>query len=87
MTTGRVINYAALPALLVATWLGWNWLWGLMFLWWLVPSVLYGEAFLVNEVKREEDPALFWFVVILWALFGCMMVAADLFPDYAQWLT
>jgi len=82
----RLLNYAALPVLLVATWLGLYWPWGLLFLWWLVPSVASGQAFLVDDINRKDDPILFWAVVTLWALFGAMMIAADLFPQYASWL-
>ncbi len=86
MTTQRLINYIALPALLIAAVLSQYWIWGLLFLWWLVPSVISGQAALVTEVNRDEDPILFWAVVSLWALFGLMMIAASLFPIYAPWL-
>lgn len=88
MTSLRMVNYAALPVLLAAAWLGWNWPWGLLFLWWAVPSILGGQAFLVGEIRRDTDPVLFWIVTALWALFGVLMIAADLFPVfYATWLT
>ncbi len=86
MTKARILNYLAFPVLLVAAFLGQYWVWGLLFLWWLVPSVISGQTALVTEVLRDEDPILFWAVVILWALFGLMMIAASLFPDYAPWL-
>jgi hypothetical protein len=86
MTRERILNYFALPILLVAAWFGLYWVWGLMFLWWLVPAVLSGQAYLVFEVNRDEDPVLFWAVVLAWALFGAMMIAASLLPHYAPWL-
>ena len=86
MTRERLTNHIALPVLILAAVLGSYWVWGLMFLWWLVPAVMSGQAYLVFEVNRDEDPILFWAVVITWALFGAMMVAASLFPQYAPWL-
>lgn len=86
MTKSRMINYIALPVLLVAAVLGLYWVWGLMFLWWLVPSLQMGRAHLITEVSRDEDPILFWAVILLWAAFGLMMIAASLFPAYAIWL-
>lgn len=86
MTKSRMINYIALPGLLVAAVLGLYWVWGLMFLWWLVPSLQTGRAHLVTEVCRDQDPILFWAVILLWAAFGLMMIAASLFPAYAIWL-
>jgi hypothetical protein len=86
MSKMRLMNYLALPVLLLAAVLQIYWLWGLLFLWWIVPSVMAGQTALVFDVERDKDPVLFWAVVTLWALFGLMMVAASLFPEYAAWL-
>lgn len=86
MSKMRVMNYVALPVLLLAAVLQMYWLWGLLFLWWIVPSVMAGQTALVFDVECSKDPILFWAVVTLWALFGLMMVAASLFPQYAAWL-
>ncbi|MBT2132297.1 hypothetical protein [Aliiroseovarius lamellibrachiae] len=86
MSNTRVINYVALPILLIAAVMGLYWVWGLLFLWWLVPTIMTGQTALVFDVTRDEDPILFWIVAILWALFGLMMIAANLFPAYAIWL-
>lgn len=86
MPSLRTMNYVIFPILLVATLIGLNWPWGVLFLWWLFTSVMSGEAFLVDAIERNSDPFLFWAVVILWALFGFIMIAADLFPQFAVWL-
>ncbi|WP_299947579.1 hypothetical protein [uncultured Ruegeria sp.] len=86
MNNRRLVNYIALPILLVAAVLGLYWVWGMLFLWWLVPSVMTGQTALVFDIQREDDPILFWAVAILWAVFGLMMIAASLFPTYAIWL-
>lgn len=86
MNTQRALNYIAFPVLVVAAALSLYWVWGLLFLWWVVPAVMSGQAHFVFEVSRNEDPILFWAVVVLWALSGAMMIAASLFPQYAAWL-
>ncbi|WP_050604438.1 hypothetical protein [Ruegeria sp. 6PALISEP08] len=86
MSTRRLFNYTALPVLLVAAVLGLYWVWGLLFLWWLVPSIMTGQTALVFDITRDQDPILFWAVAIIWAVFGLMMIAASLFPTYAIWL-
>ncbi|WP_406644636.1 hypothetical protein QEZ52_12230 [Aliisedimentitalea scapharcae] len=86
MNRQRVLNYIAFPILGVSAVLGIYWIWGLLFLWWLVPAVLGGQTHFVFQVNRSKDPLLFWAVVILWALAGVMMIAASLFPQYAPWL-
>ncbi|WP_170328660.1 hypothetical protein [Ruegeria arenilitoris] len=86
MSHARTANYIALPILLAATALGLYWVWGLLFVWWVVPTILNGQAFLVFEINRTEDPILFWAIVGLWAVLGLMMIAASLFPQYAHLL-
>ena len=86
MNRQRSLNYIAFPILAAAAVLGIYWIWGLLFLWWLVPAVHSGQAHFVFEVSRSEDPALFWAVAALWALSGLLMIAASLFPHYAPWL-
>ncbi|WP_212744796.1 hypothetical protein [Parasedimentitalea maritima] len=86
MSRQRILNHIAFPVLVAAAALGLYWVWGLLFLWWLVPAIRSGQAHFVFEVDRGEDPVLFWAVVALWAVFGAMMIAASLFPQYASWL-
>ena len=62
MSTARIINYISFPILVAAALLGLYWVWGVMFLGWLVPTVISGQAHLVFEVYRHEDPVLFWAV-------------------------
>ncbi|WP_170771751.1 hypothetical protein [Ruegeria lacuscaerulensis] len=86
MSHARTANYIALPILLIATVLELYWVWGLLFVWWIVPTVLNRQAFLVFEINRDDDPLLYWAIVCLWALSGLMMIAASLFPQYAHLL-
>ena len=86
MRRARTANYIVLPVLLVAAFLGIYWVWGLLFVWWIVPTILSGQAFLVSEINREDDPFLFWAIVCLWTLSGLTMIAASLFPQYAYLL-
>jgi hypothetical protein len=87
MNHSRTANYIALPILLAAAVLGYYWVWGLLFLWWTIPTILNGQAFLVFEINRDDDPVLFWAIACLWALSGLMMLAASLFPQYAHLMT
>ncbi|KIC41897.1 hypothetical protein RA27_00300 [Ruegeria sp. ANG-R] len=86
MSRARTANYIALPILLTAAVFGFYWVWGLLFIWWIIPTILNGQAFLVFEINRDDDPLLYWAIVCLWALSGLMMIAASLFPQYAYLL-
>ena len=86
MNPTRTANYIALPILLGALVLGLYWVWGLLFVWWVVPTIMNGQAFLVFEINRDEDPVLFWIITALWAVLGLMMIAASLLPQYSHLL-
>lgn len=87
LSRARTANYVALPVLLAAAVLGHNRVWGLLFLWWTILTLLTGQALLVFEINRDGDPVLFWAIVCLWAVSGLMMLAASLFPQYAHLMT
>ena len=43
-----------------------QWLWGVLFLFWSVPSLMTGSTYLLESVERTKNPFLFWIVVLTW---------------------
>ncbi|MEX0318738.1 MAG: hypothetical protein AB3N21_12340 [Ruegeria sp.] len=82
MTQIRALNYIAFAALMITTALGYQSLWGLLFLYWTVQSYHTGYAFLLSDVTREEDPVLYWLILIAWTVFGILLVMADFLPGW-----
>ncbi|MCL6283551.1 hypothetical protein M3P21_08375 [Ruegeria sp. 2012CJ41-6] len=80
MTQARSLNYLTFAALMIATALGYQSLWGLLFLYWTIPNFRSGHAFLISDVTRGEDPILFWLIQIAWIVLGLMLVTLDFFP-------
>ena len=80
MKQSRVINYVVFVILMIATALGYQALWGLLFLYWTIPNFYSGHAFLVSDVTREDDPILFWLIQTAWVVLGLMMIALDFLP-------
>lgn len=68
----------ALPVLVLATAMNWYWIWGCLFLYWAVPALRGGTAYLVEPIERDRDPLLFWLIVALWIGLGLWAVIADL---------
>ena len=79
----QVINFAVFAALMVATWFRWYSPWGVLFIYWIIPSFFSGRAILVSEVTREETPVLFWLVQLAWLALGIMMILMDFVPELA----
>lgn len=82
MKSPRAHNYIAFVGLIAALILGWQWPWGLLFIYWAVPALRSGETHLLGPVSRKQDPFLFWAIVTLWTLFGVLLVLADIAPGF-----
>ncbi len=76
----RTLNYITFVALMASTAFGYQFLWGLLFLYWTIPNFYSGHAFLLSDVTRDEDPILFWAVQIAWVVLGALLVVIDFFP-------
>lgn len=80
MTRARILDYVTFVILMVATALGYQGLWGLLFLYWTIPNFYSGHTFLLSDVNRDEDPILFWLIQIAWVVLGSLLVALDFLP-------
>ncbi|NOD32802.1 hypothetical protein GS610_21395 [Ruegeria sp. HKCCD6228] len=81
MTRKRQLNYITFAALMVTTVLGYQTLWGLLFMFWTIPNFYSGHALLLTDVTREEDPILFWLIQLAWVALGLSMIAIDFLPQ------
>jgi len=77
MKPNRSLNYVVFAALMISTALGYQSLWGLLFLYWTILNFRTGRAFLLSEVSRDQDPILFWLIQIAWGVLGLWLVAQD----------
>lgn len=80
MATKKIANYAALGILMVATFLGITAVWGLLFLYWVIPNFQSGHAFLISDIARDDDPVLFWLIQVTWIVFGVVLLIYDFVP-------
>ncbi len=78
------LTIAALILLTFATVQGWYWVWGLLFLFWGLGGIRSGATFVVEDVLRAENPALFWLISAMWVGFGAFYVYGDLSLRLAQ---
>jgi len=57
----------------------WTWMWGVLFWYWAIPSLLSGETYFMERVGRKEDPILFWVTIVSWILIGGMFIAMSFY--------
>lgn len=68
----------ALVLIYAAALLELNFIWGILFLFWTIPSFYTREVHLVQNVKRSEAPLLYWAIMLTWIVLSIWMIAADI---------
>lgn len=51
-----------------------NFIWGLFFLFWIIPDLKSGATYFMERVSRRENPALYWTIVVTWLLLSGLML-------------
>ncbi len=74
----RWITLGALAVVVAAVVFNFQWLWGLLFLFWAAPSLATGVTFLVEPIHRDENPWLYWIIVTMWLGLSVALIAIDL---------
>ncbi|CAM2006601.1 hypothetical protein [Acanthopleuribacter pedis] len=41
-----------------------NWVWGLLYLFWVIPDLFTGETHFIEHLRRDTDPVLYWIVMV-----------------------
>lgn len=44
----------------------WNWAWGILFLFWVIPDLKSGVTYFIEPLERRSNPLLYWVVVLTW---------------------
>ncbi|NER37864.1 MAG: hypothetical protein F6J93_28550 [Oscillatoria sp. SIO1A7] len=58
----------------VAIALNWQWIWGLFSLYWIIPDFFTGVTYFIEPISRQEEPILYWLIMITWVAFSVAMI-------------
>ncbi len=83
VTQSKLPTVVALLVLLAATFVGWYWVWGILFLYWAVLGIVTGNAFVLQTVQRDESPLLFWLISVAWLILAALTILDGFFPETA----
>ena len=50
--------------------LGIEWVWGLVFLMWLIPDLMSGDTYFLEYISRKENPISYWLIMGSWLIFS-----------------
>lgn len=62
-----------------------QWVWGLLFLLWVIPDLRSGTTYFLEEVRRDINPFEYWAIVGSWIIMSLLSLST-LFVDYNQWM-
>lgn len=70
----RLLPWAALAVMWVASYFGWVWLFAILFIAWTIPDLRSGHTHLMGPVSRAERPMLYWSIIASWWLLSIAWV-------------
>ncbi|MEL7424006.1 MAG: VOC family protein [Bacteroidota bacterium] len=70
----------ALIAISVLT--SWTWIWGVFFTLWVMADLRSGYTHLFEPISREEHPALYWLIVVIWGVLGLYSLVYYARPEW-----
>ncbi len=54
-----------------------QWIWGILFLYWVIPDLFTGTTHFIEPIHKTENTILYWIIVITWlALSAYILVEA-----------
>lgn len=69
----------------VAMWFNWQWVWGILFLLWVIPDLFTGVTYFMEPIEKTEYPILYWIIILSWILMSLYSLATLFFPDLAYY--
>lgn len=75
--TGLIIIY-------VAMFFNWQWIWGILFLLWVIPDLKSGVTYFLDPVDKRNHPLLYWLIIISWLLMSIYSFSSLIFPNWSN---
>ena len=74
----------ALVLMYIAILMSWEWAWGILFLFWVIPNIFSGITYFIEPISKKENTVLYWIIIISWILMAAYSLST-LFIDYNQY--
>ena len=70
----------ALILMYVAIFMNWEWAWGVLFLYWVIPDLFSGVTYFVEPIYKKENPNLYWIIIFSWILMATLRLSISVAP-------
>lgn len=71
----------ALVLMYIALMMNWEWIWGILFLIWVIPDIYTEVTYFIEPITKKENPTIYWVIIITWILLALYSLST-LFIDY-----
>jgi len=85
LTTMENIKWRAISGLTIvflAVAFNQNWLWGVLFLLWVIPDLKRGVTHFLEVIDRRQNAIIFWLIQITWISLSIYLIWFDLLIYY-----
>lgn len=65
----------------IAMWYNWQWIWGLLFMLWVIPDLFSGATYFLEPVEKIKNPILYWVIIGSWILMSVYSFSSLFFPN------
>lgn len=63
----------------IAVFCNWQWLWGALFLFWIIPDFFTRVTYFIEPIARQEHPILYWAILLTWLVMSLYLLATPFF--------
>lgn len=81
MQKSKIRTIIGLVLLYIAVFSDWQWLWGVLFLIWVIPDLFTGITYFIEPVEKKTHKILYWAIVLSWIWMSIYMIATPFFPQ------
>ena len=74
----------ALALMYIALIMNWEWAWGILFLFWVIPDIFTGITYFIEPVSKKKNPVLYWVIIVSWLLISIYSLST-LFINYNKY--
>ncbi len=85
MEKNKSIKWRSIVGLLIiylAMWFNWQWIWGVLFMFWVIPDMLSGVTYFIEPIEKRSDPVLYWVIIITWIIMSLYSFSVLFYPEW-----
>ena len=56
-----------------------NWIWGVFYLYWVIPDIVRGRAYFIEDVDKTENPILYYVIIFSFLFLSFYVLTEPLF--------